>query len=342
MLSSLLKNNPRAVVILSALGVVNLVVWLLAWGMFHNQTALMATCLLAWCYGLRHAVDADHIAAIDNVTRKMMQEGKMPLGVGAWFSLGHSSIVVLASLALAATAAALQDDMAWFHEVGGVIGTSVSAGFLLLMALVNLVILRGVWQRFQQFKQGRGILGQTDAVPTTGVMGWLFRATFRMVNKSWHMYLVGLLFGLGFDTATEIGVLGISAAGASQGMSIWSIMIFPALFTCGMALVDTLDNVLMVGAYGWAFSKPQRKLYYNLTITATSVVVAVFIGGMEALGLLADKLDLHTGFWSLIDAFNEQLGNAGFYVVALFIACWVISLCNYRWRNYDAINSQAA
>ncbi|GAB7197694.1 HoxN/HupN/NixA family nickel/cobalt transporter [Dickeya oryzae] len=341
MLSSLLKNNPRAVVILSALGVVNIVVWLLAWGMFHNQTALMATCLLAWCYGLRHAVDADHIAAIDNVTRKMMQEGKMPLGVGAWFSLGHSSIVILASLALAATAAALQDDMAWFHEIGGVIGTSVSAGFLLLMALVNLVILRGVWQRFKQFKQGGGILGQTDAVPTTGVMGWLFRATFRMVNKSWHMYLVGLLFGLGFDTATEIGVLGISAAGASQGMSIWSIMIFPALFTCGMALVDTLDNVLMVGAYGWAFSKPQRKLYYNLTITATSVVVAVFIGGMEALGLLADKLDLHTGFWSLIDAFNEQLGNAGFYVVALFIACWVVSLCNYRWRNYDAINSQA-
>ncbi|GAB7216658.1 hypothetical protein OS42_32700 [Dickeya oryzae] len=161
MLSSLLKNNPRAVVILSALGVVNIVVWLLAWGMFHNQTALMATCLLAWCYGLRHAVDADHIAAIDNVTRKMMQEGKMPLGVGAWFSLGHSSIVILASLALAATAAALQDDMAWFHEIGGVIGTSVSAGFLLLMALVNLVILRGVWQRFQQFKQGGGILGQT-------------------------------------------------------------------------------------------------------------------------------------------------------------------------------------
>ncbi|MBX9444968.1 HoxN/HupN/NixA family nickel/cobalt transporter [Dickeya chrysanthemi] len=343
MLSSLLKNNPRAVAILSGLVVVNVLVWLLAWAVFHNHTALMATCLLAWCYGLRHAVDADHIAAIDNVTRKMMQEGKMPLGVGAWFSLGHSSIVILASLALAATAAALQDDMAWFHEVGGVIGTSVSAGFLLLMALVNLVILRGVWKRFQQFKQGdRGILGQADGVPTAGIMGWLFRATFRLVNKSWHMYLVGLLFGLGFDTATEIGVLGISAAGASQGMSIWSIMIFPALFTCGMALVDTLDNVLMVGAYGWAFSKPQRKLYYNLTITATSVVVAVFIGGMEALGLLADKLDLHTGLWGVIDTFNEQLGNAGFYVVALFIVCWIVSLANYRWRNYDAMNSPAA
>ncbi|NKI74062.1 HoxN/HupN/NixA family nickel/cobalt transporter [Dickeya sp. CFBP 2040] len=343
MLSSILKNNPRAVAILSCLVVVNMLVWLLAWSMFHNNTALMATSLLAWCYGLRHAVDADHIAAIDNVTRKMMQEGKMPLGVGAWFSLGHSSIVILASLGLAATAAALQEDMVWFHEVGGVIGTSVSAGFLLLMALVNLVILRGVWKRFQQFKQGGwSAASQVDSVPTTGVMGWLFRSTFRLVNKSWHMYLVGLLFGLGFDTATEIGVLGISAAGASQGMSIWSIMIFPALFTCGMALVDTLDNVLMVGAYGWAFSKPQRKLYYNLTITATSVVVAMFIGGMEALGLLADKLDLHTGLWRVVDAFNEQLGDAGFYVVALFITCWVVSLCNYRWRNYDAMNSPVA
>ncbi|QOL14527.1 HoxN/HupN/NixA family nickel/cobalt transporter [Dickeya dianthicola] len=343
MLSLLFRNNPRAVAIVSCLVVVNVLVWLLAWGIFHDHAALMATSLLAWCYGLRHAVDADHIAAIDNVTRKMMQEGKTPLAVGAWFSLGHSSIVILASLALAATAAALQDDMAWFHDVGGVIGTSVSAGFLLLMALVNLVILRGVWGRFQQFKQGsRETLNQADGVPAAGVMGWLFRTTFRLVNKSWHMYLVGLLFGLGFDTATEIGVLGISAAGASQGMSIWSIMIFPALFTCGMALVDTLDNVLMVGAYGWAFSKPQRKLYYNLTITATSVVVAMAIGGMEALGLLADKLDLHTGWWRVVDAFNEQLGNAGFYVVALFVGCWVISWCNYRWKNYDALNSPIA
>lgn len=343
MLSSLLRENPRAVVILGTLVVVNIAVWLLAVAMFHYDAALMATCLLAWCFGLRHAVDADHIAAIDNVTRKMMQEGKRPLGVGTWFSLGHSTIVVLASLALAATAAAFQDDMTWFHEVGGVIGTSVSAAFLLLMALVNLVILRSVWRNFQRFKQGHRLTPEViDAVPASGALGWLFRATFRLVRKSWHMYLVGFLFGLGFDTATEIGVLGISAAGASQGMSIWSIMLFPALFTCGMALVDTLDNVLMVGAYGWAFSKPQRKLYYNMTITATSVVVAVFIGGLEALGLLADKLDLHSGAWSLVDALNDQLGNAGFYVIALFVACWVISLCNYRWKNYDALNSPIA
>ncbi|WJY13296.1 HoxN/HupN/NixA family nickel/cobalt transporter [Pectobacteriaceae bacterium CE90] len=343
MLSSLFRDNPRSMVMLGGLVMVNVLVWLLAWSLFHEHGALMATSLLAWCFGLRHAVDADHIAAIDNVTRKMMQEGKRPLSVGTWFSLGHSTIVILASLALAATATALRDDMAWFHEVGGVIGTLVSAGFLLLMALVNLVILRDVWKRFQLFKQGKGEApDQMDAIPASGVMGWIFRSTFRLVRKSWHMYLVGLLFGLGFDTATEIGVLGISAAGASQGMSIWSIMIFPALFTCGMALVDTLDNVVMVGAYGWAFSKPQRKLYYNMTITATSVVVAVFIGGMEALGLLADKLDLHAGLWGVIEAFNAQLGNAGFYVVALFVACWVISLCNYRWKNYDALHNPTA
>jgi high-affinity nickel-transport protein len=157
-------------------------------------------------------------------------------------------------------------------------------------------------------------------------MNWLFGKTFRLVNKSWQMYLVGFLFGLGFDTATEIGVLGISAASASSGMSVWSIMIFPALFASGMALVDTLDNLLMVGAYGWAFNKPQRKLYYNMTITGTSVVVALFIGGLEALGLLMDKFALSGGVWDLIGAVNDNLGNAGFVVVGLFVACWLISM----------------
>ena len=151
------------------------------------------------------------------------------------------------------------------------------------------------------------------------------------------MYLVGFLFGLGFDTATEIGVLGISAASASSGMSVWSIMIFPALFASGMALVDTLDNLLMVGAYGWAFNKPQRKLYYNMTITGTSVVVALFIGGLEALGLLMDKFALSGGLWDRIGAVNDNLGNAGFVVVGLFVACWLISMANYRWRGYDAL-----
>ena len=210
--------------------------------------------LLAWGYGLRHAVDADHIAAIDNVTRKMMQQGRRPFAVGAWFSLGHSSIVVLASAAIAATATAFSAQMNWLHDTGSVIGTAVSALFLLAMAFINLVILRSVWRSFRAWKRGEPVSEQI--VSGGGVMSWLFGKTFRLVSRSWQMYLVGFLFGLGFDTATEIGVLGISAAGASSGISVWSIMVFPALFASGMALVDTLDNVLMVGAYGWAFSKP--------------------------------------------------------------------------------------
>jgi high-affinity nickel-transport protein len=332
-----LRDNPRAAVLLAGLVVANLAAWAWALVSFHHSTALMAASLLAWSYGLRHAVDADHIAAIDNVTRKMMQQGKRPFGIGAWFSLGHSSIVILASITIAATAAAFQSRMGWFHDVGRVIGTAVSACFLLAMALVNLVILRGVWRSFRQLKNGEPQAVDTADFSGGGVMSWLFRSISRLIGKSWHVYFVGFLFGLGFDTATEIGVLGISAASASSGMSIWSILIFPALFASGMALVDTLDNVIMVGAYGWAFNKPQRKLYYNMTITGTSVVVALFIGTMEALGLLADKFDLHSGVWQWVIALNENLGNAGFVVVGLFMACWGISMLNYRWKGYDSL-----
>jgi len=226
--------------------------------------------------------------------------------------------------------------MEWFHETGGMIGTAVSAFFLLAMALVNLVILRDVWGSFNKMKRGEKV-PEAVSFARGGVMNWLFRSAFRLVTRSWHMYLVGFLFGLGFDTATEIGVLGISAAGASSGMSVWAIMVFPLLFTSGMALIDTLDNLIMVGAYGWAFNKPQRKLYYNITITGTSVVVALFIGGLEALGLLADKFGLTGGLWNSVAALNDNLGNAGFIVVGLFIVCWIASLINYRFKGYDAL-----
>jgi len=333
----LIRSEPRAVLLLSVLAMANLLAWGWAWQTFSGSTALMAASLLAWCYGLRHAVDADHIAAIDTVTRKMMQQGKRPSSVGAWFSLGHSTIVVLATVAIAATATAFQQNMTWFHETGSVIGTAVSATFLLAMALVNMVILHSVWRSFQAMKKGRMTRVDAELPVTGGAMNWLFGATFRLVSNSWQMYLVGFLFGLGFDTATEIGVLGISAASASHGMSVWSIMIFPALFASGMALIDTIDNLLMVGAYGWAFNKPQRKLYYNMTITGTSVVVALFIGGLEALGLVMDKFQLSGGIWNAVAKVNDNLGNAGFFVVGLFITCWVISVLNYRWRGYDAL-----
>jgi len=331
----LFRQQPRAALLILSLLAANLLAWCWAWRVFGHNGALMAASLLAWGYGLRHAVDADHIAAIDNVTRKMMQQGRRPFGVGAWFSLGHSSIVVLASAAIAATATAFSRDMAWLHDTGSLIGTAVSSAFLLAMAFINFVILRSVWRSFQAFKQGKPF---SESVATGGgMMSWLFGKTFRLVNKSWQMYLVGFLFGLGFDTATEIGVLGLSAASASSGIAIWSIMVFPALFASAMALVDTLDNVLMVGAYGWAFNKPQRKLYYNLTITGTSVVVALFIGGLEALGLVMDKFALSGGVWDEIGALNENLGNAGFMVIGLFALCWGVSMLNYRWRGYDSL-----
>ena len=320
MITMILRQQPRAAALVLGLIAANALAWLWAFQAFGDSGALMAASLLAWGYGLRHAVDADHIAAIDNVTRKMMQQGRRPFGVGAWFSLGHSSIVVLASAAIAATATAFSQQMSWLHETGSVIGTAVSALFLLAMALVNLVILRSVWRSFQAWKRGEKV--SDEIVSGGGMMSWLFGKTFRLISRSWQMYLVG-------------GVLGISAAGASSGISIWSIMVFPALFASGMALVDTLDNVLMVGAYGWAFSKPQRKLYYNMTITGTSVVVALFIGGLEALGLLMDKFALSGGVWRWVGALNDNLGDAGFVVVGLFVVCWALSVLNYRWRGYD-------
>ncbi|MDY0970942.1 HoxN/HupN/NixA family nickel/cobalt transporter [Siccibacter turicensis] len=336
MLIQRITSHPRAALLLLALGVANLAAWGMALTLFRHTPTLMAASLLAWSYGLRHAMDADHIAAIDNVTRKMMQQGRRPTGVGAWFSLGHSSIVMLACIAIAATATAFSRHLAWFHDTGGTIGTAVSALFLLAMALVNLAILRGVWRSFRRMTRGEAGVDATDGVPG-GAMSWLFRPAFRLVSKSWHMYLVGFLFGLGFDTATEVGVLGLSAASATHGMSVWAILVFPVLFTSGMALIDTLDSLMMMSAYGWAYHKPQRKLYYNMTITGSSVAIALFIGGLEALGLLMDKLGLEGGVWQIVGALNAQMGNAGFIVTGLLAVCWGLSFLTYRLKGYDAL-----
>lgn len=329
-------THRRAFWLFIGLIAVNLLAWGWALAAFRHSAALIAAAMLAYGYGLRHAVDADHIAAIDNVTRKLMQQGQRPVAVGAFFSLGHSSIVVLACVAIAATSLVFGNKIGWLHDYGSTIGTLVSALFLLMMALLNALILRDVYRRFQQVKHGKTFTDKEELHQIQGgVMSRLFSFAFNMVNKSWQMYLVGFLFGLGFDTATEIGLLGISAAGASSGMSVWSIMVFPALFASGMALIDSLDNFVMVGAYGWAFDKPVRKLYYNMTITATSVVIALFIGGLEALGLMADKLELHGGAWSVVERLNDNMGSVGYATVAIFVVFWGISALNYRRKGYD-------
>ena len=315
----------------------NVAAWTWALIAFIDRPILLGTAVLAYMFGLRHAFDADHIAAIDNVVRKLMQSGKSPNSVGFFFSLGHSTVVVLASIAIAAAAIAMQGRLDAFHDVAGAIGTSVSALFLLAIGIANLLILKSVWSAFGRARRGEKIIDEDlDALLAGGgLLAQIFRPVFRVVSKSWHMYPIGFLFGLGFDTATEIGLLGISATQAAQGMSFWTVLVFPALFTAGMSLMDTTDSVLMTGAYGWAFVNPIRKLWYNLTITAASVIVALFIGGVEALGLIGDKLELEGGFWRVIGGLNDNLANFGFAVVAIFIASWVISALVYRAKGFD-------
>ncbi|WFU10600.1 HoxN/HupN/NixA family nickel/cobalt transporter [Rhizobium sp. CB3090] len=315
----------------------NVGTWAWAWTAFADRPSLLGTAFLAYMFGLRHAFDADHIAAIDNVVRKLMQGGKQPYAVGFFFSLGHSTIVVLASVVIAATAAAMQSKLDSFHDIGSVIGTAVSAAFLILIGIANLFVLKGVWSAFDRARRGERIVEEDlDALLAGGgFLARVFRPMFKVVRRSWHMYPIGFLFGLGFDTATEIGLLGISAAQAAQGMSFWTILVFPALFTAGMSLMDTSDSILMTGAYGWAFVKPVRKLWYNLTITAASVVVAIFIGGIEALGLISDKLGLEGGVWSFIGDLNDNLANFGFAVVGIFLLSWMVSTILYKAKGYD-------
>jgi nickel/cobalt transporter (NiCoT) family protein len=333
------KLRQRLIGVYAVLIGANLGAWAWALLAFRGYPVLLGTALLAYSFGARHAVDADHIAAIDNVTRKLMQQGQRPVGVGFFFSLGHSTVVALASAGIALAAAALETRFADWREVGGLVGTGVSAGFLFLIALLNLVVLLQLYRTFRQVQRGgRYVEEELDLfLSQRGVLGRIFRPLFRFIGASWQMYPLGFLFGLGFDTATEIGLLGISAAEAAHGLSLWSILVFPALFTAGMSLIDTTDGVLMLGAYGWAFMKPMRKLYYNLTITFVSVLAAVVVGGVEALGLIADHLNLEGGFWRAIAGLNRNFGSLGLLIIGLFIASWLVSMLVYRVKRYDEI-----
>ncbi|MBV6748869.1 HoxN/HupN/NixA family nickel/cobalt transporter [Pseudomonas chlororaphis] len=318
---------------------INVVAWGWALLAFHDHPVLLGTALLAYGFGLRHAVDADHIAAIDNVTRKLMQAKKRPVTVGLFFSLGHSSVVVLASLGVALATSVMQDRMEGFKAVGGVIGTSVSALFLLVIALMNLVILRSIYNAWRHVRQGGAYVDDDFdlLLANRGFLARIFRPLFRLVTRGWHMYPLGFLFGLGFDTSTEIALLGISATQASEGLSPWSIMVFPLLFSAGMSLVDTLDGHLMLGAYGWAYMKPIRKIYYNMTITLVSVVVAVVIGSIEALGLISDKLELKGPLWDIVGNLNDHFGTLGYIIIGIFVASWVLSVLLYRLKGFDML-----
>ncbi len=321
---------------------INALAWIWAVVEFRDYPVLLGTASLAYTFGLRHGVDPDHIAAIDNVTRKLMQEGKRPLFAGFFFALGHSTVVVIASILVALSVAALQAKFEGFREIGGVIGTSVSALFLFAISIANIVILISVYRVFAAVRRGDRLIEDDlhDVLAQRGLLARMLRSLFGIITKSWHMYPLGLLFGLGFDTASEVGLLGISAAQGSAGLPVWSILVFPALFTAGMSLVDTTDGVLMVNAYGWAFIKPIRKLYYNLTITLVSIVVALLIGSVEALGLLGEKLGLAGRFWDFIGALNDNFGALGYLIIGIFAVSWLVSTVVYRLSGYDEIGER--
>jgi nickel/cobalt transporter (NiCoT) family protein len=316
----------------------NLAVW--AWSLlvFHAQPALLGAAVVAYTLGLRHAVDADHIAAIDNVTRKLMQAGKRPVGVGLSFSLGHSTVVLVAFICVGLAATALDGRFQQFKETAGLLGTGVSIVFLFAIALINTLVLLSVWRSFRRVKAGgRYVEADLDfLLAGRGLLARLFRPAFRLIGESWDMYPLGVLFGLGFDTATEIAILGMSAAGLAHGASLWSLLALPAMFTAGMTLVDTSDSVLMLGAYGWAFMKPIRKLYYNLTITLVSILIALLVGGIEALGVIGRRLGLDHGVWGAVAGYGN-FGGLGYLITGIFVLSWAVAAIIYWLRGYDRI-----
>ena len=325
----------RNTFLLAILGALNVGAWIFAVVLFHGHPVQLGAAFLAYGFGLRHAVDADHIAAIDSVTRKLMQEGQTPADAGLFFSLGHSTIVVALSLLLAVAAGAMRARFAAFANLSGIVGTAVSIAFLLVLAAINLLVLLAIHRTYRRVKAGgipddEGIdllLGQR------GFFGRIFRGLFGLVRHSWHMYPIGVLFGLGFDTATEVGLLGLSAAEASRSMNVWYIMVYPALFTAGMALVDTADSMLMTRAYGWALANPLRKLTYNMVITGLSVVVALGVGAIEILALLRERWDLGGRFWNGVGAVSDHFTLLGYAIVATFALCWAITVLLARGRR---------
>ncbi len=335
--------RTRLYAVYTLLAAANVGAWIWAFLEFGDDPVKLGTALLAYSLGLRHAVDADHIAAIDNVTRKLIQEGKRPITVGFCFALGHSTIVLIATVAIAFTVGALTEFKA-FSRYGGVIATVTSATFLFAIAAMNLVILGTVWRHFQRVRAG-GSYRQDDLdllMAGRGMLSRLFRPLFALIRHSWQMAPLGFLFGLGFDTATEVTLLGLAGAQAHAGLSMSTILVFPALFAAGMALVDTTDGVLMLGAYEWAFVKPIRKLYYNMVITAVSALVAIVIGGIETVALVATQLDLSGQGWQFARHLAGSFNALGFGIVGLFAAAWAISYAVYRWKGWDRIEPEPA
>jgi high-affinity nickel-transport protein len=300
----------------------------------RNPT-LTGLATLAYTFGLRHAFDADHIAAIDNTTRKLLQDGERPLGTGFFFSLGHSTIVFSLTAALAVAFETMHSTIPTLQTYGSTIGASVSGVFLLLIGALNLVVLLDIVGVFRRMK--RGHYDEQDLERALLNQGFLARFLLKRVGSridaSWKMYPLGVLFGLGFDTATEIGLLALAAGVATHHVPFLAVISLPLIFAAGMSLMDTADGAFMSHAYGWAFSSPVRKVYYNISVTSLSVAVAWLVGVIELLQVLAAKFQLHGGFWTLVNALD--LGRLGYVVVGLFAATWLCSVTLWKTRRYE-------
>lgn len=298
--------------------------------------------LTAYTLGMRHAFDADHIAAIDNTTRKLMNDGQRPLAVGFFFSLGHSTVVfglaVLLASGVKTMVGSVRDDSSNLHHYTGLIGTGVSGVFLYAIALLNVVVLVGILRVFGRLRRG-DYDPETDGaelerqLDSRGLMNRILGRFTKSITKSWHSYPVGLLFGLGFDTATEIALLVLAGTSAAAGLPWYAILCLPVLFTAGMCLLDTVDGSFMNFAYGWAFSNPVRKIYYNITVTALSVVVALLIGSVELLTLLQAQFGWRGAFWSWIGALD--LNVVGYFVVGAFVATWAVAVLVWRYARLE-------
>ncbi len=297
--------------------------------------------ITAYVLGLRHGFDVDHIAAIDNTTRKLLHDQKRPLTVGTWFSLGHSTIVCAMIVGLVVAVDFIKQTYGTFATVGAVLGTLISGVFLFVIGLVNLLIVVEVWRLFRALRdQELDQQALDEQMNKRGFLARYFGRLFKVIEEPWQIYPIGVLFGLGFDTATEVLLIGLAVGAAYSGVPLWAVLFLPALFTCGMVLSDTTDGISMRYAYGWAFSHPIRKVFYNLTLTVISVLVAFVIGGVELLQVLAGELGWGGPFWTGLQ--NLDFESLGFAVVGLFLGCWAVALAVYRWKGYEQIGFRAS
>jgi high-affinity nickel-transport protein len=331
-------EKVRLALFYGAIVLMHVVGWGLLLSVAAQYPALVGLGGLAYSFGLRHAFDADHISAIDNTTRKLLQDGQRPVGVGFFFSLGHSSVVFLIALALGFAVRVIVDgvigESGTLKNIGGIVGLSVSSLFLLLIGLLNLVILLdivGVLRRMKRGEYNRVTL--EEHLVTGGVLSRAFKHLFRVITNSWQMYPIGFLFGLGFDTASEVALLAISAGAASQGLPFVAILSLPIIFAAGMSLMDTTDGAFMAKAYSWAFTNPIRKLFYNLTMTGLSVFVALFVGLVELAQILVQVSGLQGEPWDIIAGFD--LGSLGFIIVGSFVVVWVLAFAVFKARRVE-------